>query len=341
MVEGGNTVRFCPKYPKHLLQFFSTNETIRHAQQDFYALDLDGKLDHHPDSVKDPLVKRFELTESESDGTLYTVGSTYSPENEAVYDGISREGIRVVTFAPVLKHKIFPLPEILNLLLGLGSWGMGSPVEIEFAVNLQVPEGKLKEFAMLQMRPLVISHELDELKIDEIEKSSLICQSDQVLGNGIIDEIYDLVVVDQTKYERSKSKEVANEISHFNTKLLDGKKHYILIGVGRWGSLDPWLGIPVTWDQISGAAAIVESGFKDFNVEPSQGSHFFQNITSFRVGYFTVNSINHNSFIDWDWLSAQEANEKLEFTKHLKFSSPISVKINGHKNKGIITKPGE
>lgn len=341
VVEGGNTVRFCPKYPKHLLQFFSTNETIRHAQQDFYALDLDGKLDHHPDSVKDPLVKRFELTESESDGTLYTVGSTYSPENEAVYDGISREGIRVVTFAPVLKHKIFPLPEILNLLLGLGSWGMGSPVEIEFAVNLQVPEGKLKEFAMLQMRPLVISHELDELKIDEIEKSSLICQSDQVLGNGIIDEIYDLVVVDQTKYERSKSKEVANEISHFNTKLLDGKKHYILIGVGRWGSLDPWLGIPVTWDQISGAAAIVESGFKDFNVEPSQGSHFFQNITSFRVGYFTVNSINHNSFIDWDWLSAQEANEKLEFTKHLKFSSPISVKINGHKNKGIITKPGE
>ncbi len=341
VVEGGNTVRFCPRFPKHLLQFFSTNETIRNAQQDFYALDLDGKLDHRPDSVKDPLVKRFELTESESDGTLYTVGSTYSPENEAVYDGISREGIRVVTFAPVLKHKIFPLPEILNLLLGLGSWGMGSPVEIEFAVNLQVPEGKLKEFAMLQMRPLVISHELDELKIDEVEKSTLICQSDQVLGNGAIEEIYDVVVVDQKKYERNKSKEVANEISHFNTKLLDQKKHYILIGVGRWGSLDPWLGIPVTWDQISGAAAIVESGFKDFNVEPSQGSHFFQNITSFRVGYFTVNAANNNSFIDWDWLSAQHPDEKLEFTKHLKFTSPISVKINGHKNKGIITKPGE
>ena len=341
VVEGGNTVRFCPRFPKHMLQFFSTNETIRNAQQDFYALDLDGKLDHHPDSIKDPLVKRFELTESEADGTLYTVGSTYSPENEAVYDGISRDGLRVVTFAPVLKHKIFPLPEILNLLLGLGAWGMGSPVEIEFAVNLQVPEGKLKEFAMLQMRPLVISHELDELKIDEVEKSTLICQSDQVLGNGAMEEIYDVVVVDQKKYDRSKSKAVASEISHFNTKLLDQKKHYILIGVGRWGSLDPWLGIPVTWDQISGAAAIVESGFKDFNVEPSQGSHFFQNITSFRVGYFTVNSANNNSFIDWEWLSAQQPDEKLEFTKHFKFTSPISVKINGHKNKGIITKPGE
>ncbi len=164
VVEGGNTVSFCPRYPKHLLQFFTTKETIRNAQQDFYALDLNGKLDHHPDSIVDPLVKNYELIKSEEDGTLYAVGSTYSPENEAVYDGISRDGLRIVTFAPILKHKMFPLPEILNLLLGLGTWGMGSPVEIEFAVNLQVPEGKPKEFAMLQMRPLVISKEIDELE---------------------------------------------------------------------------------------------------------------------------------------------------------------------------------
>jgi CheY-like chemotaxis protein len=338
VVEGGTTVRFCPRFPKHLLQFFSTKETLMHAQQDFYALDLNGKLDHHPDSIKDPLVKNFELTVSEKDGTLYSVGSTYSTEDEAVYDGISRDGIRVVTFSPILKHKMFPLPEILNLLLNLGTWGMGSPVEIEFAVNLSVPKGKPKEFAMLQMRPLVISRELDELVID-VDKNELICQSTQVLGNGATDEIYDLVFVDFNKFDRGKSKVVAGEIAQLNSKLLNEKKSYVLIGIGRWGSLDPWLGIPVTWDQISGAATIVESGFKDFEVEPSQGSHFFQNITSFRVGYFTVDCSNKIGFIDWDWLLSQPAVEELEFTKHLHFKTPLSVRINGHKNKGIITKP--
>ena len=339
VVEGGNTVRFCPRFPKHLLQFFSTKETLMHAQQDFYALDLNGKLDHHPESTKDPLVKRFELVESEADGTLYSVGSTYSTEDEAVYDGISREGIRVVTFAPILKHKMFPLPEILNMLLGLGTWGMGSPVEIEFAVNLSLPPDKPKEFAMLQMRPLVISRELDELKID-FKSSDLICQSSQVLGNGATDDIYDLIFVDTNKYDRSKSKEVASEIAHLNSKILNEKKPYVLIGIGRWGSLDPWLGIPVTWDQISGAVAIVESGFKDFEVEPSQGSHFFQNITSFRVGYFTVDASHKIGFIDWDWLLSQPAVEELEFAKRLKFKNPVSVRINGHKNIGIILKPG-
>ena len=339
VVEGGNTVRFCPRFPKHLLQFFSTKETLMHAQQDFYALDLKGKLNHHPESIIDPLVKRFELVESESDGTLYSVGSTYSTEDEAVYDGISREGIRVVTFAPILKHKMFPLPEILNMLLGLGTWGMGSPVEIEFAVNLSVPLDKPKEFAMLQMRPLVISKELDELKVD-FKQEDLICQSSQVLGNGATDDIYDLIFVDNNKFDRGKSKEVASEIAHLNSKMLNEKKPYVLIGIGRWGSLDPWLGIPVTWDQISGAAAIVESGFKDFEVEPSQGSHFFQNITSFRVGYFTVDASHKIGFIDWDWLLSQPSIEEMEFAKHLKFKSPVSVRINGHKNIGIILKPG-
>ncbi|MDZ7626740.1 MAG: PEP/pyruvate-binding domain-containing protein [Ignavibacteriaceae bacterium] len=339
VVEGGNTVRFCPRFPKHLLQFFSTKETLMHAQQDFFALDLNGKLDHHPESTKDPLVKRYDLLESESDGTLYTVGSTYSSEDEAVYDGISREGIRVVTFAPILKHKMFPLPEILNMLLGLGTWGMGSPVEIEFAVNLSVPPDKPKEFAMLQMRPLVISRELDELVVD-FKPEQLICQSSQVLGNGATDGIYDLVMVDNSKFERNNSKAVAMEIAKLNSKLLNEKKPYVLIGIGRWGSLDPWLGIPVTWDQIAGAAAIVESGFKDFEVEPSQGSHFFQNITSFRVGYFTVDASHKIGFIDWEWLLSQKAIEELNFAKHLQFKEPLSVRINGHKNIGIILKPG-
>jgi CheY-like chemotaxis protein len=339
VVEGGNTVRFCPKYPKHLLQFFSTKETIRTAQQKFYALDLNGKLDHHPDSIEDPLVKSFDLFESEKDGTLYSLGSTYSAENEGIYDGISRDGIRVVTFAPVLKHGIFPLPEILDLLLDLGSWGMGTPVEIEFAVNLNVTNGNKKEFAMLQMRPMVLSRESEELSIGNLNDQDLICQSPQVLGNGALNDIYDIIVVDINKFDRSKSKEVASEISKLNSKLFLQKRPYILFGVGRWGSLDPWLGIPVTWDQISSAAVIIESGFKDFNVTPSQGSHFFQNLTSFRVGYFTVNSFNNIGIIDWDWLNQQTAEEELNYTRHLKFDKPISVRINGQENRGVILKP--
>jgi CheY-like chemotaxis protein len=340
VVDGGNCVRFCPKYPRHLLQFFSTRETIKNAQQYFYALNLNGKLNHTSDDNPEELVVKYELIISEKDQTLNLVGSTYSVENDSVYDGISRKGSRVVTFAPVLKHNAFPLAEILDLLLELGTWGMGAPVEIEFAVNMNVPPGKPKEFAMLQMRPLVISRELEELEVDNAEKEDLICQSSQVLGNGAINDIHNIVVVDIQKFDRSKSRDVALEVSQLNSELLSLKKPYILIGVGRWGSLDHWLGIPVTWDQISGASVIVESGFKDFNVTPSQGSHFFQNITSFKVGYFSVNELDNLGFIDWDWLTLQPAVRELKYTRHLSFDKPLGVRINGQQNKGIILKPG-
>ena len=340
VVEGGNTVRFCPKYPKHLLQFFSTKETIKNAQQDFFALDIKDHLLPKIKDVEDVLVKKYDLHQAEEDNTLYSVGSTYSPENEAVYDGISRDGMRVVTFAPILKHNIFPLPEILDMLLEIGTWGMGTPVEIEFAVNLDVPRDKPKEFAMLQMRPLVIHRESEELNIEEETLDKIICQSTQVLGNGVINDIHDIVFVDINKFERSKSKVVAQEVSQINSNLLNEKRQYILVGMGRWGSLDPWLGIPVTWDQISGAITIVEGGFKDLNVTPSQGSHFFQNITSFRIGYFTVNTFTQNGFINWDWLLEQKPANETTYVKHLYFKEPLTVKISGHQNKGIILKPG-
>ena len=340
VVDGGNTVRFCPKYPKHLLQFFSTKETIRNAQQEFYALNIDDIPESIGDHAPDRFVKRYDLSVAEKDQALNFVGSTYSRENDAVYDGISRQGTRVVTFAPVLKHKAFPLAEILDELLELGTWGMGVPIELEFAVNLKVPENSPKKFELLQMRPLVISHEREELDVENVAQENLLCQSEQVLGNGAIVNIHDIIVVDIEKFDRTHSRSVANEVSTINSKLVDQKKPYLLIGVGRWGSLDPWLGIPVTWDQIAGASVIVEAGFKDLNVTPSQGSHFFQNITSFRVGYFTVNSFEHFGYIDWDWLLNAPAIEELEYTRHLRFDEPVIVKISGHKNKGIIIKPG-
>ena len=338
VVEGGNTVRFCPRYPDDLIQFYSVDESLNNSQRDFFALQLDEKTDFG-NITFDRMLKRFGLDVAEKDGSLTFVGSTYIPDNDAIYDGLGRSGPRVVTFGPVLRAKLFPLSAILELLLEMGTWGMGTPVEIEFAVNMSVPRGKKKEFGLLQMRPLVVSHEFDELKIEVKEKEKVISYSSQVLGNGIINDIYDAVVVDYHLFERAKSREVAAEVSSFNTQLMKEERPYLLVGVGRWGSLDPWLGIPVAWDQISGARVIVETSFKEMAVEPSQGSHFFQNITSFMIGYFTVSSIQSNNFVDWDWLLSRKVIESKKFTKLIRFNNPVVVKMNGHENRGIIFKP--
>lgn len=339
VVEGGNTVRFCPKFPKHLMQFYSTADTIQNSQKDFYALNIKGKLYTGENVIPLNLVNRYELSISEKDNTLNFIGSTYSPENEAVYDGISRQGKRVITFAPILKHKAFPLAEILELIMNFGTWGMGSQVELEFAMNLSTPPGELKEFAILQMRPMVMTRESSHIEFTETEKEDIVCRSIQVLGDGYYDSIYDVVVIDKNKFDRSKSKEIAFEISKINEKLINEKRNYILIGVGRWGSLDHWLGIPVTWDQISGASVIVESSFKDFSVTPSQGSHFFHNITSFGIGYFTIEDGSSECFVDWDWLAKQPALNEYSFTKHLQFDKTLITKISGQKNQGVIYKP--
>jgi len=341
VVGGGNTVRFCPQYPKHLLQFFSTRNTIKNAQQNFFALDLENKHDKNDENFPEACVVNYPLRVAEKDETLFYVGSTYSAENDMVYDGISRQGSRVVTFAPILKHKMFPLPEILGLLLKLGKWGMGTHIEIEFAVNTKVPPGHPKEFALLQMRPMVLGRESEDFDVNSYEKETLVCNSQNVLGDGIITDIKDVIFVDIDKFDRGKSKEAALEVAKLNEQMVNEKCQYILIGVGRWGSLDKWLGIPVTWDQISGAAVIIESGFRDFVVEPSQGSHFFQNITSFRIGYFTVKHGSDAEHIDWDWLRSIEPLKQGAFTTHIRTENPFTVKINGQKNKGIIIKPKE
>ena len=244
-----------------------------------------------------------------------------------------------MSFAPILKHGSFPLAEILRLLLRIGARGMSSSVEIEFAVGLSVPEGEPRDFCVLQMRPMVISHEGGELRIEEADESKAICHSTQVLGDGVIANIRDVVYVDINRFERSASKEVAEEIGQFNEKLTSTNTPYVLIGVGRWGSADPWLGIPVTWDQISGARVMVETSFKDFRVTPSQGTHFFQNLISFRIGYFTVNSDLRSEFLNWRWLNDQPSAGDRKYSRHLHFDAPLTIKMNGRINRGIILKP--
>jgi CheY-like chemotaxis protein len=338
VVDGGFAVRFCPKFPRHLLQFSGTEETLRFSQRSFYALELKANGDNG-DHQREMKLSDFGLEVAEYDGTLSLVASTYSRENDAITDGLSRPGVRLVTFAPILKNDLFPLAEILDLIMEMGRWGLSSPVEIEFAVNYSVPRNAPREFAFLQMRPLVTSHELEELDVDHVEPVQVLCQSPQVLGNGLVAELYDLVVVDPEEYRRDKSMDAAREVSQFNAELVSRRRPYILIGVGRWGSSDPWLGIPVTWDQISGVRVIVESSFKDFNVAPSQGSHFFQNITSARVGYFSVNTFSDEGMVDWTWLRKQKPVGAKEFTRHYQFEHPLIVRMNGRTNRGIIIKP--
>jgi CheY-like chemotaxis protein len=338
VVDGGKCLAFCPRYPKHLLQFSSVDDILANSQRDFWALELDHS-EPRRDAVSELREERFGLEAAETDGTLHNVGSTYSIDNQVVYDGLSRSGTRVVSFAPILKHGVFPLAPILEQLMRVGEDGFGRPVELEFAVRLPQDSREPAEFGFLQIRPLVLSREGEELRMENVNPEQLICQSNKVLGNGRIPELHDLVVVDFHRFERTESQQVTEAVAQLNAKLNEGGVPYVLIGVGRWGSNDPWLGIPVEWDEISGARVIVEAGFRDFRVIPSQGSHFFQNLTAFQVGYFTVNPDAGEGFVDWQWLASQPAVEEYGCVRHLHFERPFVAVMSGKSSSGMIFKP--
>ncbi len=336
VVDGGKCLAFCPRYPQSLLQFSSVDDILANSQTEFWALALNGFPQGRPGHLHE---MRFGLDVAETDGTLPAVGSTYSIDNQAVYDGVSRPGVRIISFAPMLKHGLFPLATILETLVKAGEDALGIPVEIEFAVRLPRLPGEAAEFGFLQIRPLTLSRDHQDLLLDNVEPRKLLCQSSKVLGNGRIENLYDLVVVDSQRFERSRSQEVAKAVAHFNGLLGAENRPYLLIGVGRWGSNDPWLGIPVEWDEISGARVIVEAGFRDFRVMPSQGSHFFQNLTAFQIGYFTVNPDAGEGSVDWEWLSEQPSVDEDGCVRHLRFDAPLRVIMNSRQSRGIIFKP--
>jgi hypothetical protein len=337
VVDGEPCLRFCPRYPNHLLQFSSVKVALRNSQRQFCALQLGAEGTGGVGG--DEHVGRYGVEVAESDGTLELVASTYSRENDAIYDGISRPGVRLISFAPILKHGMFPLADILSGLLEIGERGTSAPVEVEFAVDVPAAPGELATFGFLQLRPLALSRESAELAITDEDRAAAICHSRSVLGNGRLDRIHDLIVVDFHRFEREHSQDVALDVARFNRRLVADGVPYVLVGVGRWGSSEPFLGIPVAWDQIAGARAIVEAGFRDFTVTPSQGTHFFQNLTSSNVGYFTVNPDAGEGFVDWEWLAAQPAVEEASCVRHLRFDQPVVVKMNGKLNQGVILKP--
>jgi CheY-like chemotaxis protein len=338
VVGGGKCLRFCPRYPRHLMPFSSVEEMLANSQSEFWALSLDHVEREH-DSSSELREVRFGLGAAEADGTLNLLGSTYSVDDHAVYDGLSRPGVRIVSFAPILKHAVFPLAAMLDQLMSIGEDALGRPVEIEFAVQMPRRPEETANFGFLQIRPLVLSHEGEEMRIENVDPARLVCHSSTVLGNGRIEDLRDVVVVDSDLFERSRSQEAAQGITYFNGKLSENSTPYLLIGVGRWGSNDPWLGIPVTWDQISGARVIVEAGMRDLRVTPSQGSHFFQNLTAFQVGYFTVNPDAGEGFLDWQWLRSQPVVEVEGCVRHLHFEASLPVVMNGKTSQGMIFKP--
>ena len=342
VVDGGKCLTFCPRYPRNIMQFSSVEDMLANSQREFWALELDH-MERGDESTSDPLLEfkevRFGLDVAESDGTLDNLGSTYSLDNNVIYDGLSRPGTRIVSFAPILKHGVFPLAPILERVTKIGDEAFGRPVEVEFAVRLPQRLKEPAEFGFLQIRPLVLSREGEELRMEDVNPELLICQSSKVLGNGRVPDLHDIVVIDFHRFERAQSQDVAEGVAHFNAKLGEKGAPYLLIGVGRWGSNDPWLGIPVEWDEISGARVIVEAGFRDFRVTPSQGSHFFQNLTAFQVGYFTVNPDAGEGFVDWDWLGAAAAVEEQGCVRHLHFDAPVVVVMNGRTSRGMIFKP--
>lgn len=336
VVEGEQCLRFSPKHPERLLQMSSVKDALRNSQREFYAVRL-GACDSSQD-VEAELVKS-DLAVAEQDGTLAWLGSTYSPENDTIYEGIGRPGVRLVTFVPMLKHGLFPLAEVLVRLLELGTYAAGGAVEIEFAVTLSGATGEPKDFGFLQLRPVVHTTDPSTVDLGDIEHAEILCQSSSVLGSGRVEDVHDIVFVDKDAFERNKSRQVAAQVARFNDRLVGEDRPYLLIGVGRWGSADHFLGIPVAWHEISGARVIVETGFKDFKVTPSQGTHFFQNLVANKVGYFTVNPQAGDGAVDWEWLRSIEPVDCTEFVRHLRFDDPVLILMDGRNNAGLVVKP--
>lgn len=345
VVEGRGGVRFCPKYPRHLPQFSSVDDILKNSQKTFAALPL-GEMDGDPHRRFRP--RLFPVKQAQLDGTLDPVGSVYSHENHTIHDGMARPGTPIITFAGILKHGLFPLPELLCELLEIGTKAMITPIELEFAVDLERPENQPPTFACLQMRPLAVMRELTRLDLKKIDGQHLLCQSPRAMGNGRIKGIQDVVCIVPELFDRKDSRRTAAAVADLNAFLRMEKRPYLLIGPGRWGSADPWLGIPVNWGQIAGARIIVETGFSGLSVTPSEGSHFFHNMTAFHVGYMTVNPDSGEGMIDWDWLLSQQVlRSGTNGLRWIRLPEPLIALINGQSCEGVIVKserqaqPGE
>jgi hypothetical protein len=340
IVDGGLTLRFSPKYPKKVLQLSTPEFALRETQKHFYALDLrPGSFIPSTDDSSNLL--RLNIADAEADGSLRNIVSTFDYENNMLREGTLTPGKRIVTFSNILLHDVFPLADILSTLLETGQREMSKPVEIEFAIDLNRPKGSPSLFNVLQIRPIVDNREAIAAHLDEIKMEDSIIFAHKALGNGITNSISDFIYIKPEAFNPAHNSHTAMRIGKLNDQMLAGHRGYILVGPGRWGSADPWLGIPVKWPQISAARVIVESGLRHYRIDPSQGTHFFQNLTSFGVGYFTINPFLKDGHYDLDFLNQQPAIYEDEVIRHVRFSEAAVILIDGKKNLGVIMKPGK
>ena len=338
VVEGGKTLRFSPKHPKHILQLSTPALALNDTQNEMYALNL--KPEMFKTSIDDAVnLERFIIGDAKHFRNMNHVASTWDMNNQRILDNNLEDGRKIITFSHILKYDTMPLAEILSDLLDICQKEMRSAVEIEFAVNMDVASDEDKIFNFLQIRPVTESLDNKSLDWDKMDVSDALIYSQKALGAGLIEKVTDIVYVREEHFDSAKTKEMADEIDKLNNLYREDGKGYVLVGPGRWGSSDPWLGIPVKWPNISEAKVIVECGLKNFQIEPSQGTHFFQNLTSFGIGYLTINPFQNDGIMDFDRLNSMNAVYESKYMRAVKFDKPLYIFIDGRKSKGIVRLP--
>ena len=338
IVDGGQTLRVCPYHPNQVLQTSEVDKALRETQTQFYALDMqhvgeDFKVD---DGFN---IQKLRIKDAVEDQSLNFIASTFDPYDQVINDGVYEEGRKLITFASVLQHGVVPLPEILQMSMKYGSGAMRRPVEIEFACNIHAD--RTCDFYLLQIRPIVDAKEMLDEDVAAIPDSECLLRSHNSLGHGISEDVVDVVYVKyDDHFSAMNNYYVADDIECINRKFLSEGKNYVLIGPGRWGSSDHYLGVPVKWPHISAARVIVEVALKNYNIDPSQGTHFFQNLTSFGVGYFTVDTnTGEGGFVDKAVLDAMPAVEETQYVRHVRFEHPLRILMDGKKQEGAVLIP--
>ena len=338
IVDGGQTLRFSPRHPHNILQMSTMDFALRETQTRFYALDLKNLADQF--SVDDSFnLLRLNLKDADADGSLKFIVSTYDPYDQIIRDGYYPGGRKILSFVNILQHDVFPLADTLDQILHVGQDEMGRPIEIEFAVNIDPQNPGFATFYLLQIRPIVDNKEVMEEDLTLVEQEDTILASASVLGHGIVTDVQDIIYVKTGAFCSSNNQLIAYEIEKMNRRFTGEEKNYVLVGPGRWGSSDSWLGIPVKWPHISNARVIVECGLENYRIDPSQGTHFFQNLTSFGVGYFTINPFKGDGWFDEEYLNSLPAVEETEYLRHVRFDKPIVIKMDGKKSLGVVLKP--
>jgi CheY-like chemotaxis protein len=335
VVDGGRVLRFSPRYPRHVLQLSVPELALRETQREMYVLDL--RPEQFKTSIYDAVnLRKIDINEARNFRNMKYAASTWDANFQNISDSMMVDGPRIITFARILKYNSFPLAEILADLLEMSSHEMRGPVEIEFAANLDVPSGANRVFNFLQIRPIVDSENRTSLDWSRVSTDDALLWAQSAVGAGAVECVQDVVYVKPEAFDKMRTADIASEISLINNRMKDLKRGYVLIGPGRWGSSVPSLGVPVKWGDISEASVIVECGLPDFRVDPSQGTHFFQNIISFGVGYLTINPFMGDGGLDIGALDAAETLSESDYVRHVRFPEPLYVFVDGRNNKAII-----